>query len=62
MSVSSALASSAESLELASSQLRAAEVPLLAYAACEGLNLNAYGYRPAEVIITELSEFGSASI
>lgn len=51
-----AMAAEPQALELAFTQLRAGEIPLLAYAASEGLNLNAYGYRPAEVVITELSE------
>jgi len=51
-----AISAEPQALELAFSQLRAAEIPLLAYAASEGLNLNEYAYRPAEVVITELSE------
>ena len=51
-----AIGSDAESAELVVSRLRAAELQLLAQAAREGLNLNLHGYRPAEVIITELSE------
>lgn len=44
------------SREPAFNQLRSAEVPLLAYAASEGLNLNHYAYRQAEEIIYEISE------
>lgn len=55
-SVARAEAAGAGEQELAFAQLRAAEIPLLAYAASEGLNLNGYGYRPAEVIITEIEE------
>ncbi len=48
-----------EERSLAFAQLRAAELPLLANAASEGLNLNEYAYRSAELIITELSEVAS---
>lgn len=41
---------------LACAMLRAAELPLLANAAREALNLNQFGYRSAEVIITEIEE------
>lgn len=53
-----AFAADGDTRELTFSHLRAAEIPLLAYAACEGLNLNAFGYRPAEDIITEISAAG----
>lgn len=49
-----------ELAELAYTQLRAAEIPLLAYAACEGLNLLAHGYQPAEAIISKLMEWHGA--
>lgn len=51
-----AMSAAPQARELAFNHLREAEIPLLAYAASEGLNLNGYGYRPAEVVITELSE------
>lgn len=54
--VDRARAADRRSRETAFAQLRAEEVPLLAYAANEGLNLNNYGYQPAELIITEISE------
>lgn len=46
----------ASEFELACALLRAAELPLLANAAQEALNLLEHGYRPAEVIITEIEE------
>lgn len=51
-----AIGSDSASGELVASRLRDAELQLLAQAAREGLNLNLHGYRPAEVILTELSE------
>lgn len=54
--VERAKSADAGEFELASALLRAAELPLLANAAHEDLNLLQFGYRPAEVIITEIEE------
>jgi hypothetical protein len=55
-SVQRARSADASEFELASSLLRAAELPLLANAAREALNLLEYGYRPVEVVLTEIEE------